>query len=98
MEETDVMIVGAGPVGIELGVGLRRAGVSYVQFEAKQVGATMGWWPPGTRWFSSNERIAIAGVPLMTVDQKKATREEYLTYLRSVVKQFGLGGYVRVWG
>ena len=90
MDWHEVAIVGGGPVGIELGVALRRAGISYVQFEAKQVGATMGWWPLGTRWFSSNERIAIAGVPLMTVDQNKATREEYLTYLRSVVKQFEL--------
>jgi thioredoxin reductase (NADPH) len=50
----------------------------------------MGWWAPGTRWFSSNERIAIAGVPLQTVDQTKATREEYLRYLRCVVQQFDL--------
>src|SRR5688572_872073 len=90
MEATDVMIVGAGPVGIELAVALKRAGVEYVQVDAGQVGATMVWWPPGTRWFSSNERIAIAGVPLQTLDQGKATREEYLRYLRSVVGQFGL--------
>ena len=45
---------------------------------------------PGTHFFSSNERIAIAGVPLQTPDQGKATREEYLAYLRSVVQQFDL--------
>jgi len=43
-----------------------------------------------TRWFSSNERIAIAGVPLQTIDQGKASREDYLRYLRSVVEQFDL--------
>src|ERR1051325_3661687 len=86
----DVAIIGAGPVGIEMAVALRRHDISYVQLEAKQVGSTMFWWPPMTRWFSSNERIAIAGVPLQTVDQGKASREDYLRYLRTVVEQFDL--------
>src|SRR5438105_4671597 len=85
-----VAIIGAGPIGIEMGVALKRAGVSYVHFDAKQVGYTVSWFAPGTRFFSSNERIAIAGVPLMTADQSKATREEYLTYLRMVVREFDL--------
>src|ERR1051325_7860157 len=86
----DVAIIGAGPVGIEMAVALRRQGISYVQLEAKQLGSTMFWWPPMTRWFSSNERIAIAGVPLQTIDQGKASREDYLRYLRTVVEQFDL--------
>src|SRR4051812_26565249 len=86
----DVAIIGAGPVGIEMAVALKRHDISYVQVEAKQVGSTMFWWPPMTRWFSSNERIAIAGVPLQTVDQGKASREDYLRYLRGVVEQFDL--------
>ena len=39
---------------------------------------------------ASNERIAIAGIPLQTPDQGKATREQYLTYLRGVVDLFDL--------
>src|SRR5438309_4126527 len=87
---TDVAIIGAGPIGIELAVALKRAGVDYQHFDARQIGYTISWFPPQTKFFSSNERIAIAGVPLMTADQSKATREEYLTYLRSVVTQFDL--------
>ena len=90
MSTVEVAVIGAGPIGIELAVALKRAGVSYVHLEAKQVGATMQWWPPATRWFSSNERIAIAGMPLMTSDQGKATREDYLRYLRTVVAAFDL--------
>lgn len=86
----DVAIVGAGPIGIELAIALKQAGIRYVHFEAGQVGNTMMWWAPQTRWFSSNDRIAISGVPLMTPDQGKATREVYLAYLRSVVTQFDL--------
>lgn len=90
MISKDVAIIGGGPIGIEMAVALKRHDISYVQFEAKQVGSTMFWWPPMTRWFSSNERIAIAGVPLQTVDQGKASREDYLRYLRTVVEQFDL--------
>jgi thioredoxin reductase (NADPH) len=88
--DAEVAIVGAGPLGIELAVGLQRAGISFVQFDACQIGYTISWFPPQTRFFSSNDRIAIAGVPLQTPDQGKATREQYLTYLRTVVQQFRL--------
>jgi thioredoxin reductase (NADPH) len=87
---TDVAVVGAGPIGLELAVALKRAGVDYQHFDAKQIGYTVSWFAPGTRFFSSNERIAIAGVPLQTTDQGKASREVYLAYLRSVVVQFDL--------
>ncbi len=88
--ESEVLIVGAGPIGIELAVALKRAGIAYVHVDAGQVGSTIAWYAPQTHFFSSPERIAIASVPLQTLDQSKATREEYLTYLRSVVLQFDL--------
>ena len=88
--KTDLVVVGAGPIGLEMAVAFRRNGIDYLHFDAKQIGYTISWFPPQTRFFSSNERIAIAGVPLQTPDQFKATREEYLAYLRSVVLQFDL--------
>ncbi|WP_146404859.1 NAD(P)-binding domain-containing protein [Allorhodopirellula heiligendammensis] len=84
------VVVGAGPSGIETAIELRRRGVDAHVFDAGPLGHTISWWAPGTRWFSSNDRIAIAGVPLNTVDQAKASREEYLNYLRSVVDQFAV--------
>ncbi|MCC9658440.1 NAD(P)-binding domain-containing protein [Rhodopirellula halodulae] len=84
----DVVIVGGGPIGIETAIEMRRHGIDAQVFEAGPLGHTISWWAPQTRWFSSNDRIAIAGVPLYTVDQAKASREEYLTYLRSVVDLF----------
>src|SRR5437868_10723808 len=87
---TDVAVVGAGPIGLELAVALKRAGVDYLHFDAKQIGYTISWFPPQTKFFSSNERIAIAGVPLDTPDQNKATREQYLAYLRTIVREFAL--------
>jgi thioredoxin reductase (NADPH) len=92
MDETmaDVAIVGAGPIGLELAVACKQAGLSVIHFDARQIAHTISWFAPQTRFFSSNERIAIAGVPLQTADQGKASREEYLAYLRGVVQQFDL--------
>ena len=87
---TRVVIVGAGPIGIELAVALKRNGIDFEIFEAGSIGHTISWWAPHTRWFSSNERIAIAGVPLTTIDEAKSTRERYLNYLRDVARQFEL--------
>jgi thioredoxin reductase (NADPH) len=88
--QAEVAIIGAGPIGLELAVALKKAGITYLQFDSKQIGYTISWFAPQTRFFSSNERIAIAGVPLVTVDQSKCTREQYLAYLRSVAMQFDL--------
>lgn len=88
--EIEVAIIGAGPIGISLAVRLKQQGVSYVQLEAGQIGSTMSWWAPGTTFFSSSDRISIAGVPLANNEQTKATREEYLNYLRLVVQQYAL--------
>src|SRR5687767_5299584 len=90
LESTDVAVIGAGPIGLELAVALKRAGIDYLHFDARQVGYTISWFAPQTRFFSSNERIAIAGVPLQTPDDGKCTREQYLSYLRTVVEQFDL--------
>lgn len=90
LSSTQVCIVGGGPIGLELAVALRKRGVEFEIIEAGPIGQTMTWWAPQTRWFSSNERIAIAGVPLVTPDQSKATREQYLAYLRSVALQFDI--------
>jgi thioredoxin reductase (NADPH) len=88
--KSEVAIIGAGPIGLELAVALKHAGVDYVQIDAGQIGQTISGYPRQVRFFSSPERIAIAGVPLQTVDQAKASREEYLAYLREVVQQFDL--------
>ncbi len=89
-QTTDVIIVGAGPIGIELAVSLKRAGIDFLLFDAKQVGYTISWWPRHTHFFSTTERIELAGVPIQKINQERVTGEEYLAYLRALVEQFDL--------
>jgi thioredoxin reductase (NADPH) len=89
-ETTDILIVGAGPIGIELAIALQRAGCSYLLIEAKQIGDAFSNWPPSTHFFSTPEHVALAGVPVHNVDQLPITGEQYLAYLRTLVEMFDL--------
>jgi len=71
----EAAIIGAGPLGIELAIALKLAGISYVQFDKGQVGQMIANFPPQTRFFSSSERISLSGIPIQTLDQQKCSRE-----------------------
>ncbi|MEM1445229.1 MAG: NAD(P)-binding domain-containing protein [Planctomycetota bacterium] len=88
-DKTDTLIIGAGPIGLELAVCLKHLGADYLHLDAGNVGQTVIDYPKQTRYFSSPDRIAIAGVSLPT-NGEKATREQYLAYFNGVVKQFDL--------
>ena len=89
-ESTNTLIVGAGPIGLEVAHALQSEGIDHLHIDAGPIGATMGWWAPGTRFFSSPERIGICGVPIPSSLQEKTNREEYIAYLRAVAQQLGL--------
>ena len=89
-QSAPVALIGAGPIGIELAVGLKRAGVDVLHFDARQIGHTLTWWPRNTHFFSTTERLAITGVPIPTNTQDRITGETYLAYLRGIVEQFDL--------
>jgi thioredoxin reductase (NADPH) len=90
IESHRVAIIGAGPIGLELAIALKQAGIDCVQIDALQIGSTIAWYPPQMLFHSSADRLALAGVPLQVPDQQKPTREEYLAYLRALVQQFAL--------
>src|SRR6266699_5616171 len=90
MTESRVAIIGAGPIGLELAVALKQAGIDYVQLDAGQIGSTIEWYPPLMLFHSSSDRLALAGMPIQTANQQKVTREEFLAYLRALVQQFDL--------
>lgn len=87
---TNVAIIGAGPIGIELAIALERAGVDYLLIEANQIGHAFSSWPPNTHFYSTPEHVALAGIPVHNIDQLPITGEQYLAYLRTLVEMFDL--------
>lgn len=88
--DANVAIIGAGPLGLELAIALKQSGISYVQFDKGQIGQMIFNFPIQTQFFSSSERIGIAGFPIQTENQQKCTREAYLDYLRMLSMHFQL--------
>lgn len=82
---TDVLIIGAGPIGLETAAVLQAEGRDVLVVDAGMIGATIArTFPPDTRFFTSPERLAIRGWPVPSTTGEKTTGEEYLTYLRMI--------------
>ena len=87
----DVLVVGAGPIGLETAVVLAAEGHDVLTVDRGPVGATiLRTFPPNTRFFTSPERLQIRGHSIQTVAQEKLTGEEYLAYLRALVQTTGI--------
>jgi len=95
---TGVAVVGGGPIGLELAAAFAEVGTGYRLLEAQQIGHTISTWPRHTHFYSTAERIAIAGVPIPILDHEHITGEQYLAYLRTVAQQLDLriNAYERV--
>lgn len=87
---TEVAIVGAGPIGIELAIALARTGTDYLLIEASQIGSEFMKWPAHTHFFSTPEHVALAGVPVQNLNQLPISGDQYLAYLRMLVEMFDL--------
>lgn len=86
-KQTDVVVVGAGPIGLATAAMVQQAGLSVLVVETAGIGATIRrTFPPATRFFSSPERIELPGLPLMAKDQEKVTGEQYLDYLTAYAR------------
>jgi len=86
----DLIIIGAGPIGVALAIRAKVARLSVRHFDKGQLGQTIKQFPRTMQFFSSNDRISLCSVPIQTANQGKCSREEYLAYLRMLVVQFDL--------
>lgn len=87
----DVLIIGAGPIGLETAAVLRGEGREVRVVDAGPIGATIATtFPPQTRFFTSPERLALHGLAISPLNQEKLTGEEYLSYLRQYVQTHDL--------
>ena len=83
---SDVLVVGAGPIGLETAAVLAHEGLAVQIVDSGPLGATIArTFPPHTRFFTSPERLSLFGLAIAPLHQEKLTGEEYLAYLRQYV-------------
>jgi thioredoxin reductase (NADPH) len=85
----DILVVGAGPCGLAVGVAAKRAGLSCVLLDRRTIVSTIERYPLGMTFFSTPERIEIGEVPFIS-SHEKPTRRDGLIYYRRVAEHYGL--------
>ena len=80
----DVIIIGAGPIGLAAAIAAKRANLKYKVFDKGCVVNAIANYPTYMTFFTSSERLEIGNHPLVTATDK-ATRKEALDYYRKVV-------------
>lgn len=85
----DVIIVGAGPIGLACGIEAEKQQLSYCIFDKEALVNSIYHYPLGMTFFSSSEKLEIGGVPFVS-HQPKPTRNEALEYYRRVTQKWNL--------
>ncbi len=88
-EPIDLLVVGAGPIGISCGVAAQRAGLSTLLIDKGTVADALCHYPPNLVWFSTPELLEIADVPLVC-SGAKPTGPELIRYYRRVAEHHAL--------
>jgi thioredoxin reductase (NADPH) len=85
----DVIVVGAGPVGLACAIETRRHGLSALVIDKGTLVNSIVGYPARMEFFSTPELIEIGGHPF-PVQGYKPTREEALEYYRGVAAREGI--------
>lgn len=79
----DVLIIGAGPIGLACALVARQAGLSHVIIDKGTLVNSLYNYPYGMTFFSTSEKLEIGGIPFVS-NNVKPTRSEALEYYRRV--------------
>ena len=85
----DLIVIGAGPCGIGVGVAAKGAGLSCVLIEQGCITRGISLYPIYGTYFSTAEKLEIGGIPFV-IRGEKPTRVEALAYYRRVVAEHEL--------
>jgi thioredoxin reductase (NADPH) len=83
MESKDLIIIGAGPIGLACGIEAAKAGLDYLIIEKGCLVNSLYNYPHNMTFFSTSERLEIGEVPFIS-NNPKPTRSEALEYYRRV--------------
>jgi thioredoxin reductase (NADPH) len=87
--EYDLVIIGAGPIGLACGIEATKAGIRYLILEKGCLVNSLYNYPLNMTFFSTSERLEIGGVPFIS-HGPKPNRVEALEYYRRVCLSWNL--------
>ncbi|MBS1977114.1 MAG: YpdA family putative bacillithiol disulfide reductase [Bacteroidetes bacterium] len=85
----DLLIIGAGPIGLACGIEAKKAGLSYIIVEKGCLVNSLFHYPTNMTFFSTSERLEIGDVPFVS-HSPKPNRTEALEYYRRVCGSWDL--------
>jgi thioredoxin reductase (NADPH) len=85
----DLLVVGAGPTGIAVGAAARQAGLSTLLVDRGPLVASLVDYPNEMTFFTTRERLEIAGIPF-AVPEDKPNRRQAIVYYQAVAGRFAL--------
>ena len=83
---TDVVIIGAGPVGLACAIEIQRKGLTCVIIDKGALVNSLTGYPTNMEFFSTPDLIEIGGHPLVS-SRYKPIREEAIDYYRRVAER-----------
>ena len=89
MEILDVLIIGAGPIGLNCALEAEKNGLSYVIVEKGTIVNSLYNYPLYMRFFSTADKLEIAETPFITSSPKPG-RQDALEYYQGIARQRGL--------
>jgi len=85
----DVLIIGAGPIGMACAIEAKNAGLTYIIVEKGPLVNSLYNYPVFMTFFSTSQKLEIGGVPFVSINTKP-NRNEALEYYRRVAEKFAL--------
>ncbi|WP_421874642.1 YpdA family putative bacillithiol disulfide reductase [Marinoscillum sp.] len=86
---TDILIIGAGPIGLACGIEATKAGMSHVIVDKGCLVNSLYNYPKNMTFFSTSDKLEVGEVPFIS-HNPKPTRAEALEYFRRVASSWKL--------
>lgn len=89
MEILDILIIGAGPIGLNCALEAEKNNLSYVIVEKGTIVNSLYHYPLYMKFFSTAEKLEIAEIPFISTAPKPG-RQEALEYYQGIARQKNL--------
>ncbi|MGE8528291.1 MULTISPECIES: YpdA family putative bacillithiol disulfide reductase [Chryseobacterium] len=86
MEILDILIIGAGPIGLNCAIEAQKNNLSYLIIEKGTIVNSLYHYPLYMRFFSTAEKLEIDGTPFISPAPKPG-RQEALEYYQGIARQ-----------